>query len=286
MDSHCRLCERDQVLPRFSVRGIWVDHCPGCGFVQVREQPTEEDLVKLYGEPYFDRGKYSDPFALRKENERRLALLTGCGLPPAAKVLDAGCATGDFVAFAQSRFDMWGLDVSEFAVEEARRKAPAVAHQLHAGFVEQQNYGEAMFDAIVLWDVLEHLWDPVTVCRSLLRALRPGGFFVVSTPNIGAPVARLMKTRWAFMTVPEHLGFFDHRTMRFLLQDRLGLQCLDWRTKGKWANLGFLFYKLNRVFPGWVPNSLIRLLRSGPAAKLSVYVPTGDIQYAVSRKSP
>lgn len=286
MDSPCRLCQRNQVVPRFCARGVWVDHCPACGFVQVREQPTEEDLVKLYGESYFDRGKYSDPFALRKENQRRLALLTSRGLPPAAKVLDAGCATGDFVAFAQSRFDMWGLDVSQFAVEEARRKAPAVAHQLHAGFVEQQNYGPAKFDAIVLWDVLEHLWDPVATCRSLLEALRPGGYFIVSTPNIGAPTARIMKTRWAFMTVPEHLGFFDHRTMRFLLHDRLGLQCLNWRTKGKWANLGFLFYKLNRVFPGWVPKSLIRFLRTGPAAKLSVYVPTGDIQYAVSRKNP
>lgn len=285
MDSPCRLCNRDQTTPRFCVRGVWVDCCVACGFVQVREQPSEASLVEMYGESYFDRGKYSDPFAMRKENERRLALLKSCGLPPKVRVLDAGCATGEFIAFARSHYDMWGLDVSEFAVEQARKKAPEVAHQIHAGFVEQQAYGSGKFDAIVLWDVLEHLWDPAATCRSLLDALRPGGYFVVSTPNIGAPIAGIMKRRWAFMTVPEHLGFFDRRTMRFLLQDRLGLQCVRWQTKGKWANLGFLFYKLNRVFPGWVPNWLIRFLRTGPAAKLSVYVPTGDIQYAASRKS-
>ena len=220
------------------------------------------------------------------ENRRRLALLKGCGLKSGARILDAGCATGDFLAFARTTFDMWGLDVSEFAVEQARRKNPGIDHQIHAGFVEQQAYSPASFDAIVLWDVLEHLWDPVSTCRSLLDALRPGGYFVISTPNIGAGVARLMGRRWAFMTVPEHLGFFDHRTMTYLLEDRLGLQCVRWQTRGKWANLGFLFYKLNRVFPGWVPDWLIRFLRTGIPAKASLYVPTGDIQYAASRKNP
>jgi 2-polyprenyl-3-methyl-5-hydroxy-6-metoxy-1,4-benzoquinol methylase len=261
-----------------------VDACDGCGFVQVREQPREQDLVEMYGASYFDRGKYSDPFAQRKENERRLSLLKSCDLPAGARVLDAGCATGGFISAARSCFDMWGLDISEFAVEEARRANPSVSHQIHAALAEKQMFPADHFDAIVLWDVLEHLWDPVETCRLMLESLKPGGCFILSTPNIGALTAKLMGRRWAFMTVPEHLGFFSRPTMTYLLEQRLGLQCRVWRTRGKWANLGFLTYKLKRVFPRMVPAWTVRLMRVWPLGRLALYVPTLDIQYAAARK--
>ncbi|MEK6644162.1 MAG: class I SAM-dependent methyltransferase [Planctomycetota bacterium] len=281
----CRLCGAPEPRLLHSFSTVSVDQCSTCGFVHVREQPREAELVEMYGPDYFDRGKYSDPVPLAKENARRMRLLDGCGLARGARVLDAGCATGDFIAFAGDGYEMWGMDISEFAVEEARRKTPAAASRIRTGLVEDRAYPSGYFDAIVLWDVLEHLWDPVTTLRLLLESLRPGGYFIVSTPNIGAPVARMMGKRWAFMTVPEHLGLFSRGTITRLLEARLHLQCVRWMTKGKWVNAGFLTYKLRRVFPRLVPAMLVHWMRTGWFRRVSLYVPTGDIQYCVARKA-
>lgn len=279
----CRLCQAGHPAVRFRIGRVTVQSCTACGFVQVAERPAAAELRELYSQAYFDHGKYSDAFALRKEHERRLSLLRGCGLRPGARVLDAGCATGDFIA-AAGEYEMWGLDISEFAAEQARRRNPTVADRIHSGPIEDQDYPDGHFDAIVMWDVLEHLWDPAGVCRSMLRILKAGGLLCVSTPNIGASIARIMGRRWAFMTVPEHLGFFDRGTMRMLMEARLGLRLEAWRSKGKWVNCGFFLYKLKRIFPRAIPRLLVEAFRTALLRRLAVYVPTGDIQYAAARK--
>jgi 2-polyprenyl-3-methyl-5-hydroxy-6-metoxy-1,4-benzoquinol methylase len=96
----CRLCSSDRLALHFEVRGNTLDRCGECGFVQVREQPTAEALAALYGDAYFDRGKYDDRFAQQRENQRRLALMERAGVKPGARVLDAGCGPGGFVALA------------------------------------------------------------------------------------------------------------------------------------------------------------------------------------------
>ncbi len=283
--SSCRLCGRVDLRSRHRIGPYLVDECPGCGLVQVAAQPSTDDLARLYGEEYFDRGKYGDAFAERKENEARLRWLAAAGVPPRAKLLDAGCATGGFLRLAAEHYDAWGFDLSAEAVAQARQAHPALADRIRQGRMEEQNYPPESFDAIVLWDVLEHLPDPVAAGRRLVNWLKPGGLLCLSTPNIGSTTARLMGRRWAFMTVPEHLVFFRRESLVRLLRDGLGLEPVRWTTRGKWANLGFLFYKLKRVFPRLVPQGLIAAFRAPLLRKLAVYVPTGDIQYAAARKN-
>jgi 2-polyprenyl-3-methyl-5-hydroxy-6-metoxy-1,4-benzoquinol methylase len=251
--------------------------------VQVREQPTVEELRALYGDGYFRRGKYDEDLAQRRETERRLELLRRAGVPQGARVLDAGCATGDFVAAGSSRYEMWGLDVSAHATALARAQSPGCAHRIFTGFVEDQQFEAGYFDAIVLWDVIEHLWDPRRVLTRLVEHLRPGGALFVSTPDIGAPIARVMRARWAFMTPPEHLGFFKRETLRFLLDEVLGMEMISSEAHGKWANLGFLAYKLRRVFPG-LPAVLVERVQKSALATTALYVPTADVRYVAARK--
>lgn len=251
--------------------------------MQVREQPTPQELRALYGNSYFGRGKYDDKQAQRREIQRRLELLRKAEVPEGARVLDAGCATGDFLAAGSSRYEMWGLDVSAHATELAKAQNPACAQRIFTGFVEDQHFEADWFDAIVMWDVIEHLWDPRSVLTRLVGHLRPGGALFVSTPDIGAPIARVMRGRWAFMTPPEHLGFFKRETLEFLLERVLGLQTLSSEAHGKWANVGFLAYKLRRVFPG-VPAGLVERVQKSSLASTALYVPTADVRYVGARK--
>jgi 2-polyprenyl-3-methyl-5-hydroxy-6-metoxy-1,4-benzoquinol methylase len=280
----CRLCASERLVLLFEVRGSTLHRCEGCGFVQVRDQPSASDLQEIYAQAYFARGKYEDDVAQRRENERRLGLLASAGVPAGARVLDVGCATGDFVQFAGRRYDMWGLDVSPYATQLARDKNPEHAHQIFTGFIEDQQFEPASFDAIVMWDVIEHVWDPGAVCRQLVALLKPGGSLVLSTPDIGAVTARLMRTRWAFMTPPEHLSFFSAASLEFLLERQLGLATMSSQANGKWVNIGFLAYKVRRVFP-FVPRGLVEQIQNSSLGRATMYVPTKDVRYVTARKA-
>lgn len=280
----CRICSSPDLQLHFGVRTSLLDRCDSCGFVQVRDQPSAEELRALYADAYFKRGKYDDEFAQRKESERRISLLARAGVRPGGRVLDAGCATGDFLAVGAHHYEMWGLDVSAYATDVARTKYPEGASRIFTGFIEDQHFEPNFFDAIVLWDVVEHLWDPRGVLERLVGHLRPGGSLVLSTPDIGALTARLMRRRWAFMTPPEHLGFFSQSSLGELLERRLGLSTTASEAAGKWANVGFLIYKLDRVFPGWIPVRIAQRVQESQLGGAALYVPTADVRYVAARK--
>ncbi len=267
----------------YEVRGQTLDRCLDCGFVQVRSQPSAAELEAIYSQGYFARGKYEDDSAQRRENDRRLALVASAGVPPGGRVLDVGCATGDFVSVGGDTYDMWGLDVSPHATAIAREKNPRFASQIRTGFVEDQTFEPGFFDAIVMWDVIEHIWAPRELCHQLVRYLRPGGSLILSTPDIGAVTARVMRQRWAFMTPPEHLGFFSASSLEFLIERDLDLRTTWSRSSGKWANVGFIAYKLRRVFPV-VPAALVSLVQKSRLGRATMYVPTGDVRYVTARK--
>jgi SAM-dependent methyltransferase len=284
LPSRCRLCSATDLRPHLTVRNWALDRCKFCDFVQVREQPSPEELLELYGDGFFRRGKYDEDLAQRREGQRRLAWLGRAGVAAGGRVLDAGCATGDFLALAGERYEMWGLDVSAYATEVARAKNPEMAARIFTGFVEEQHFEPASFDAIVMWDVIEHIWDPKAVLHRLLALLRPGGALLLSTPDIGAPTARLLGRRWAFMTPPEHLGFFNRRSLRFLLERELNLRIDRASSSGKWANVGFIAHKLQRVFPDVIPPGVTQRVQKSALAAHSVYVPTADVRYVLAHK--
>jgi 2-polyprenyl-3-methyl-5-hydroxy-6-metoxy-1,4-benzoquinol methylase len=85
--------------------------------------------------------------------------------------------------------------------------------------------GEGPFDVIVYGDVLEHLVDPRRVLVELDRSLAPGGFVIISVPNIAHLWIRLLLLIGRFDYLDRgildhsHLRFFTERTLRAMLAD-------------------------------------------------------------------
>jgi 2-polyprenyl-3-methyl-5-hydroxy-6-metoxy-1,4-benzoquinol methylase len=83
--------------------------------------------------------------------------------------------------------------------------------------------GEGPFDVIVYGDVLEHLVDPLRVLVELDRGLGPGGFVIISVPNIAHLWIRLLLLVGRFDYLDRgildhsHLRFFTERSMRAML---------------------------------------------------------------------
>jgi SAM-dependent methyltransferase len=112
-------------------------------------------------------------------------------------LLDAGCGTGGFLAWAAGTgalTRLCGIDLSAEAIELARETVPEA--ELHAAPLDRIPFGDAEFDVAVSLDVLQHVPEGVldASLRELRRVLRPGGALLVRTN--GDRRARRVREDW------------------------------------------------------------------------------------------
>jgi 2-polyprenyl-3-methyl-5-hydroxy-6-metoxy-1,4-benzoquinol methylase len=131
------------------------------------------------------------------------------------RLLDIGTAAGAFVAAARDRG--WAAEGCEPNRWLAEWGSNHYGIPIRQGSIFEQQYEDASFDVITLWDVIEHTLDPSAVLARCRALLRPGGVLVVNYPDIGSWIARALGRRWLFLT-SVHLYYFDRRTIRQMLQ--------------------------------------------------------------------
>ena len=283
--SSCRVCGAGATSREMHVRGYRLATCAVCGYSQVVDVPTPQELAEIYGAQYFSKQKYRNDEANAREQRRRLAFVTSSGCKSAGRLLDFGCATGDFLRLAKARFEPYGVDVSPSAIETAKGLQPDLTDRLFATDTAASLPDHIRdLDVVTAWDVIEHVEYPVDMLRGLAERVAPGGIVAVSTPNSAALTARLMGARWAFMTPPEHLGFFNPDVLAHAFA-QAGLRMNGWMSKGKWANVGFVLYKAARVFPDLPAQGLVERVGSSRLGRACIYVPTGDVLYAIGRRA-
>jgi SAM-dependent methyltransferase len=105
-------------------------------------------------------------------------------LPTGGKVLDVGCGTGFFIESLMQepgpRFEGWGLDASPLAVSMCRERGLTHVHEGSA--TDLSAVAAERFDAIFMFDVLEHLDDDREALAEAAKLLAPGGRIVVTVP--------------------------------------------------------------------------------------------------------
>lgn len=93
------------------------------------------------------------------------------------RVLDVGCGIGDMVSYRPHQ--TIGVDVNPKAVEYCRGRGLTV-QQMEP---DRLPFPYAVFDGVVLDNVLEHLEKPEPLLAEIHRVLRPGGTFLVGVPG-------------------------------------------------------------------------------------------------------
>ncbi|BCO37074.1 class I SAM-dependent methyltransferase [Mycobacterium heckeshornense] len=97
-------------------------------------------------------------------------------------VLEAGCGEGygaNLIARVARR--VIAIDYDHAAVAHVCARYPRV-QALHANLTELPLADDSV-DAVVSFQVVEHLWDQPRFVRECARVLRPAGLLMVSTPN-------------------------------------------------------------------------------------------------------
>ena len=100
------------------------------------------------------------------------------------RVLDAGCGVGYGSAFlGETASSVVGVDVSGEAIDYARARYGAGNVEFAVGDLQRLEHGDSAFDAVVAFEVIEHLPHPERFVAEAGRVLKPDGVLVVSTPR-------------------------------------------------------------------------------------------------------
>lgn len=211
----CVLCAGEQFVIVFRKNSYDISRCAGCGCIQVSPMPSQAQLIAHYQDPsyfegeeeqgyksYADTRKALQPFFARRLREIREHKKTGKTL------LDFGCADGFFLELAQSEgWDIHGVELSRQMAEKAAR-ALNISIQSDLDLDVTAN-----LDVITLWEVIEHLPDPVHVLIQLRSKMAPGGLLMLSTPNNGHWQPLRDPANWTVYRPPSHLIYFTRDSL-------------------------------------------------------------------------
>jgi 2-polyprenyl-3-methyl-5-hydroxy-6-metoxy-1,4-benzoquinol methylase len=218
--------------------------CRQCGLVYADPRQNGDDIVETYE-------AVEDPLYVEEREGRILTfehhlkpLGRHTGPPNGRSLLDVGCYIGVFVEIANNHgWDAWGVEPSRWAVNEARKQGLHVVQ----GTLETADLPEAYFDVVTMWDVIEHLTDPMRALQHAHRLLKPGGLAVLHTIDIDSLFAQLMGARWPWL-MEMHMYYFSRRTLRAMLE-RCGFRVVSDRPQGRYLRLGYLMSRVGALIP-------------------------------------
>ena len=212
--------------------------CSNCSLSYVNPRLKPEEIIAGYSEG-------SDETFVSQSSSREATFQSGVKFieqfAKPGKILDVGTAGGSFLYSAKKRgWQVYGVEPNKWLCEWAKKKYDIY---IQPGTIDDLNYPEGFFDAITLWDVIEHVPNPSEVLRKCHRLLKPGGCIYLNYPDYGSYVSRIMGKRWVFL-LSVHIYYFTRETIAKILQKE-GFSPLKYRTHFQTLTLGYLVYRMS-----------------------------------------
>jgi SAM-dependent methyltransferase len=225
----CPICGSRRLDPRFDVRLIPDDlfhshaieqglsvasivACRECAFLFKRTRPSAAFLDQLYtqsSENYLksiaeDNVEHREDFHVARQ-------MLDEAFPRGGSILDVGCASGFFLESLGQNWNRQGVELFSLAVERSRSRPGIVVQE---SGLPAAAFPKESFDVVCSFDVIEHLTNPLPIFREAHRILKPGGWLLVGTGNSGSFAARMAGSRWTYFCIPEHISFFNPRSLK------------------------------------------------------------------------
>ncbi|MEM8660475.1 MAG: class I SAM-dependent methyltransferase [Pseudomonadota bacterium] len=188
--------------------GLRIVSCDSCGYVFVNPRPDTDDLKLFYQEYYPDQDGLPDSWGGEMRRifidayEKLAAQFDG------GKILDIGSSYGHFLCqFDPAKWQATGIDPSPNAIGYSRTHYPHI--QTHVANFEDVEFEPESFNVITSFYVLEHVFDPAAMMRSVHGLLTKGGVAVIRIPYT-KPFFRIAKALGRpLMYAPMHLNDFS-----------------------------------------------------------------------------
>jgi len=139
---------------------------------------------------------------------------------PEGKILDVGCATGEFLNVAREfGYVVEGLELSKWSSDIARSKGIKIYRSLLKSIASKNS---KKYDVITLFGVIEHFEKPGEEMAYISKLLKPGGLLIVWTGDINSISSKLLKHNWWYWQ-GQHIQYFSSKSL-ILLGKTYGLK--------------------------------------------------------------
>jgi SAM-dependent methyltransferase len=217
---NCPTCASAAAVGELSKDHMQLVRCTSCDLVYVSPAFDEHHYRQVYASADYQRimkdlGIQSHEYRVRRFGRERVDIMARYLRAGAdTSYLDVGCSSGFAVEAARDRgWRAIGIDLNPSAVEFGRTRGL----DLRLEALENAEFAEASFDAISLFDVLEHLLSPVETLRRTVRLLKPGGIVFLYVPNYDSASRLLMGSEAHFIWPSHHLNYYTPITLSDLL---------------------------------------------------------------------
>jgi 2-polyprenyl-3-methyl-5-hydroxy-6-metoxy-1,4-benzoquinol methylase len=183
--------------------------CSECGLIYYDNTSNSSTLSDLYQESYFNGEEYlnykNDKPIIQKNFNSRLNEIKKYA--QGGSLFEIGCAYGFFLELAKENFSVGGIDITEEPTRFAREE---LGLKVTSGNYLEQDLKEKK-DVFCMWDTIEHLERPEEFIKKVSSEIRQGGYFFLTTGDIGSLLAKVRGKKWRMIHPPTHLFTFLKR---------------------------------------------------------------------------
>jgi 2-polyprenyl-3-methyl-5-hydroxy-6-metoxy-1,4-benzoquinol methylase len=191
-----------------------------------------DQIQKLYGS-YYTHSEATESSAAQRRSVRAIKRILATiffwrapifltddlhleGAKP-GRLLEIGCGNGSFLtAMSAKGWDAVGIDFDQKAVDVANKRH---GENVRRGELINCQFASDSFDAILMNNVIEHIWNPVETVSECFRILKPNGRLVMITPNSDSDGHKLFKRDWRGLEPPRHLFIYNRSSLSRLAQN-------------------------------------------------------------------
>lgn len=217
-------------------------HIVSCSKDHLHFKIAKEKQVNLYNKNYFASYPYCNFLNLNdiyfKNKLKTIKRLTKKETP---RVLDVGCGWGDFLEVLQKEKTSYlGIDENQEAIEICKKKKLNCMKAQNGIKLSDDN-----FDAITLFQTIEHLSNPLPLLRDCYKLLKPGGVLLITTPNNDSPLRKLSGHKWTVYNTNSHFVFYNKNSLRKTLK-AAGFKKVEAKIdQPRFFSLGYILNRLN-----------------------------------------
>lgn len=245
----CPACDCPEFAAQFNVGDRFntvpdqlfhIVRCSRCHLLYLNPRPDEASIAAFYAssdyDPFISSRERGGVFEKLYRSARQLSVMRKAsrvvkGLPPGARTLDVGCATGEFMLELRRRdFQPSGVEPDPGAARFAREQKGL---QVWTGTIEEVPSAAGPFDLITFWHVLEHVHRLRRTLAIVYDLLSERGKLALAVPNPQSLDARQYGADWVAWDAPRHLYHFEPAVMLELLEragfraERVGAVAFD-----------------------------------------------------------
>ena len=221
----CILCNAPAFTKQFTKNNWDLVKCDNCGLVFACPLPTPvqlEDFYNKHKQPTQERIEtYLRGRASRERRNRRKLKYLEITQGHKGRLLDIGCGLGLFVKDASERgWEAQGIDLDKDLIEYGKKKFHL---DLICARLEEANFPDGFFDVITMFNLLDHIGEPLTFLKEAERVLKPGGVVYLNLHDAGGWKAKKFKENWSAYCPPGHLYYYNLKTLEAMLH-KIGLK--------------------------------------------------------------